>query len=414
MSSSIYEFIQHINSWIDALLERTSSSLDIDAAFVFRLNEITQATEFTWSKNPDILLKYGNLRDFSIRENLPDVFSSLKALKIFFDSPESLPREQFDYLKKYNIFTAVFVPIQNKGTLWGCLCCISSIKRRVWRSEDLSILLKESIDLSSYIFLSEMLDELKDADEQLAWMLNEVAEGIAVSDENLKVTSVSGRIAELGGFIQDELLGRTIWDFIHPDDHGRAKEGLELCKRGIRNVDEYRFVLKSGIILTTRIGARPITKKGIHKGFIFLIVMLSAPTTTEVRLLEYQDYMSYISDLVWTTDMNLFFTYVSPSIKYLLGYDIEDLLKFNAGLTLTDKTLQNLAEGFARGIASSKEKDGQYRTVIPVEQYRQDGTLLYGELLLTLRHDQNGNPTGFLGVTHFNTNQPFIDFIKVS
>src|SRR5688572_23889306 len=35
---------------------------------------------------------------------------------------------------------------------------------------------------------------------------------------------------------------------------------------------------------------------------------------------------SNMSDWIWTVDANNHFTYVSPSVKKLLGYDIEDLL----------------------------------------------------------------------------------------
>ncbi len=222
MSSSIYEFIVDINSKIESLLARIGVSLGTELVCIFQFSEKGQSLRYGWPRNPKNPHKPDKLQDFNIIKNLGDVFLRLKALMLFFDSPDKLPQKQYDYLRQRNIASAIFIPIQNKGELWGCLCCISAKLKRNWKSEELSILLKESTDLSGLVFLSEALSELKDADEQLSAMLNVVTDGIAISDESLVITSISGRIAELGGFAQEELLGRIIWDFLDPGDHEKG------------------------------------------------------------------------------------------------------------------------------------------------------------------------------------------------
>jgi PAS domain S-box-containing protein len=407
MPSSIYEFIVDINSRTESLLSRIGASLRPDLVCVFQFTEGKQYLRYIWPKKTGRLYRPHKLQDFSIIENLPDVFSRLKSLMLYFDSPDSLPQKQSDYLKINNIASAIFIPIQNKGGLWGCLCCISATTKRMWKSEELSMLLKESIDLSSFVFLSEMFTELKQADEQLSVLLNVVTDGIAISDENLVITSVSGHIAKLGGFAQEQLIGRAVWDFIDHDDHEKARSNLQLAERGIMNVDLYRLLLKSGTSLLTRIGLRPLIKNGIRKGFIFLIVNLSSPTATDMRLFEYQEHMNYVSDLVWTTDMDLFFTYVSPSVEHLLGYTTDEALRLNAGLTFSESTHKTLAESFLKGLAAAKIKGGQFRTVLNIKQYRRDGRAMYGKMVIALRRNQDVTPNGFIGVTHFRTEEPF-------
>jgi PAS domain S-box-containing protein len=150
-----------------------------------------------------------------------------------------------------------------------------------------------------------------------------------------------------------------------------------------------------------------LIKNGLKKGFIFLIVNIEAPTATDMRLLEYQEHMNYISDLVWTTDMDLLFTYVSPSVEHLLGYTANEALRLNAGLTLSESTHKNLAESFLEGLAAAKKKGRQFRTVLNVEQYRRDGRMMYGKMVIALRRNPDGTPKGFIGVTHFRTEEPF-------
>ena len=409
MSSSIYEFILDTTIRTDSILARIGTSLGVDIVGVFQFLIKGQSLRYHWSEES---CKYDSLQAFDIKENLTDIYSRLKSLMLFFDSLDSLPQKQSDYLKKNNIHSAIFIPIQNKGELWGCLCCILTKVKRAWNSEELSFLLKESIDLSNNVFLSEILTDLKQADEQLSLMLNEVTEGIATVDESLKVITISGRIAELGGFIPEELIGKELWEFVHPEDHEKTRVNLELAKKGKRNVDVYKMILKSGISVNARVGIKPYIKNGINNGFVFLIVNMSTQTATDKRLLESQELLSYMTDLVWMTDMELFFTYVSPSIEHLLGFKSEEAMRLNAGLTLTQESLVRLAKAFISGLSAARVKDRQFRKVIPIEQFNRNGTLMFGDLLLSLRRDNDGTPTGFIGVTHFRLNQPFQAFIK--
>lgn len=407
MSSSIYEFIIDINSKIESVLARIGIFLGTELVCVFQFSEKKQSLRYSWPTDPESPNKPDRLKDFNIIQNLGDVFLKLKSLMLFFDSLDRLPQKQCDYLKQNNISSAIFIPIQNKGELWGCLCCMSENLKRTWKSEELSVLLKESIDLSSLVFLSETLSELKQADEQLSVMLNVVTDGIAISDENMVITSISGHIAELGGFAQEQLIGRAIWDFIDHDDHEKTRSNLQLAERGIRNVDLYRLLVRSGNSFLTRIGIRPLIKNGQRKGFIFLIVSLSTPTAPEIRLSEFQGYMNFVTDLVWTTDMDLLFTYVSPSAEHLLGYTSDEVMHLNAGLTLSKFTHKALAETFLEGLAAAKIKGRQFKTVIKVEQYRRDGRVMYGKALIALSRNPDGTPKGFIGVTHFRTEEPF-------
>jgi PAS domain S-box-containing protein len=150
-----------------------------------------------------------------------------------------------------------------------------------------------------------------------------------------------------------------------------------------------------------------LIKNELKKGFIFLIVNIEAPTVTDMRLLEYQEHMNYISDLVWTTDMDLLFTYVSPSVKHLLGYTTDEALRLNAGLTFSESSHKILAESFLKGLAAAEIKGGQFRTVINVKQYRRDGRAMYGKMVIALRRNPDGTPKGFIGITHFRTEEPF-------
>jgi len=103
----------------------------------------------------------------------------------------------------------------------------------------------------------------------------------------------------------------------------------------------------------------------------------------------------------------LLFTYVSPSVEHLLGYAPDEAMHLNAGLTFSESTHKALAESFRKGLAAARTKNRPFRTVINVEQYRRDGRAIYGKALIALRWNLDGTPKGFIGVTHFGTEEPF-------
>jgi PAS domain S-box-containing protein len=172
------------------------------------------------------------------------------------------------------------------------------------------------------------------------------------------------------------------------------------------------MVLKSGISMNARIGIKQFIKNGIKSGFIFMIVNMSSPTATDNRLIEYKEILRYSTNLIWMTDMELFFTYVSPSVENLLGYTPEEAMRLNAGLTLTKESHVRLAKAFISGLSAAKDAGREFRKVISIEQFNRDGKQMFGDLLLCLRRDQKDIPTGFIGITHFRLNQPFQKFVK--
>jgi PAS domain S-box-containing protein len=107
------------------------------------------------------------------------------------------------------------------------------------------------------------------------------------------------------------------------------------------------------------------------------------------------------TDLIFTLDHKaLAFTYMSPSVKRLLGYTQEEICGLRMSSILTPDSLNKasrlLAEELARRGPVPDNPEG-YRS-IEVEVIRKDGSLLSAEVRASLLRQEDGRLSGVLGI----------------
>jgi len=108
-----------------------------------------------------------------------------------------------------------------------------------------------------------------------------------------------------------------------------------------------------------------------------------------------------IHDIIFVLDMNMNYTYVSPSVKLLRGYEPEELLNRPALETLMPSSLDlavwTIAELFD---LEKSEYTGINRfRLLQLEMRRKDGTGVWTEAKLSFIRDENQQLAGILGVT---------------
>lgn len=108
-----------------------------------------------------------------------------------------------------------------------------------------------------------------------------------------------------------------------------------------------------------------------------------------------------VMDLIWTSDMNLRFTYMSPSSETILGFkfnesgaiDIKDVLtpeSFAMALNLLSSALEADKAG---GTPSSASR------TLDLQHIRKDGSIIWCEVRARFLRDAGGKITGLIGVT---------------
>lgn len=105
-------------------------------------------------------------------------------------------------------------------------------------------------------------------------------------------------------------------------------------------------------------------------------------------------------DVIWTRDLELNLTYVSPAIKRLTSYSPEAYMALPISQRYTPRTLMYMQEVFADEIkleGSNNVDPDRYR-LFEMEHKHADGSVLWVEVSASFLRDDEGKPIGILGV----------------
>ena len=99
---------------------------------------------------------------------------------------------------------------------------------------------------------------LRLSEEKFRGIVEAASEGIWIISPEGKTQFVNPRVAEVLNYTPEEMLGRSCFDFIHPEDRPRAIRGLMQRKKGNIAPREYRCVRRDGSQLWVSVTGTPI------------------------------------------------------------------------------------------------------------------------------------------------------------
>lgn len=108
---------------------------------------------------------------------------------------------------------------------------------------------------------------LRKADAQYRMIVETAHEGIIVNDGTGVITLVNPRLLEMLGYSYEELLGRSIFEFMAEEDRRDHEQQMELRQQGAGSQYELRFRRKDGSVIWTHASAAPlIDEQGVSRG----------------------------------------------------------------------------------------------------------------------------------------------------
>lgn len=176
----------------------------------------------------------------------------------------------------------------------------------------------------------------------------------------------------------------------------RSRPMILLTAQGDHNVDIQAMAAGAADYLDKLQLNTPILERSIRYAIEHKKVEQELRTSEE----KYRLIADNVSDNIWTTDLLLKYTYISPSIKDILGYQAEEMINMSLMDTLTpdsrDKTASVLAEEF------EKEKNGrgfERSRIMELEQIHKNGSPVWTEVRAAYLRDSLNNIAGLLGIT---------------
>ena len=205
---------------------------------------------------------------------------------------------------------------------------------------------------------------------------------------------------------RDAILGTSLFQRVHEQDRDRVRAKIaSLSTTSSTAVDEHRVLTSDG-----RAHWQEWIDRGMfdEDGVLFEIQSVGRDIS-ERRLAEEQLRQSEerflllteaIADVIWTMDLDQQITYVSPSVRRLLGYQPDELPGVDLSQLLAAGSFPLARDTLLEELRFEEEVEtGLSRTrTLDLELLHKDGTPLWCEVKITLLRDQKRRPTGVLGV----------------
>jgi PAS domain S-box-containing protein len=248
----------------------------------------------------------------------------------------------------------------------------------------------------------QLEDLLRESEERFRRLFETASDGIVLLEKREgKITQANPATEKLLGYTQKESIGNSLQDIgvvLDTNDFQTTMQNLN--ESGIINYRNVKVETKSGQRIDTEIylvdraklvqcNIRDITERKRTK---------EALRDSEQK---YHWIVDNMADVITVMDMNLRFTYVSPSIIRLRGYTPEEAVAQPLEQMMTPESLQIIARVFEEEMkleASGMADPGRSRT-LELEEYRKDGSIVWSEDHLSFLRDEAKKPVGIIALS---------------
>ncbi|HEX7364714.1 MAG TPA: PAS domain S-box protein [Dehalococcoidia bacterium] len=229
-------------------------------------------------------------------------------------------------------------------------------------------------------------------------------DGILIADVDTKgFLYANPAICKMLGYDAEELTGMAVSD-IHPKDklkHVIAEFEMQASGRKRLALD-IPLLRKDGSILYADVNTAKILLTG-RECLVGFFRDITERKKAEKALKEsegkYRLLAENASDIIWTTDMNLGFTYISPSVERVRGYTVEEAINQSLEEIFTPSSAETAVNAFTEELAteSLETKDLSRVRMLELELSCKDGSKVWCEVMASFIRDNDGHPVGILG-----------------
>ncbi len=251
-------------------------------------------------------------------------------------------------------------------------------------------------------------EKLRESEELFRSYLEYAPDGVYMSDLKGNFLYGNRKCEEIIGYRREELIGKNFLELniLSEKSLNKAAQLLQANIEGkSTGPDEIELISKEGRIIPVEISTSVVQRMG--EGIVLAFVRdITDRKRTEEALRETEEKHRWVldnmADVITVMDMNLRFTYVSPSIMNFRGYTAEEAMAQTFEEVMTPESLQISAKAFEDELQleAGGTADPDRIRIVEVEQYKKDGSIVLMENHLSFMRDEAKKPVGIIAVSH--------------
>ncbi|XZO00170.1 MAG: PAS domain S-box protein [Microcoleus sp.] len=316
-------------------------------------------------------------------------------------------------LKRFQIRANLVVPLLQGQHLWGLLCIHQCGKPRDWQEDEIKFakqigehlaiaITQAELHLQTQRQLAEIdrtQQQLRESEQRYHQILDSIGDMVLVKSPQSKILWANQAFRDYYGMSEEELQGIVDAPFANPDNT-------------LQYIKDDSFVFETG--QTLQIPEEPVTR---HDGEVRLFSTLKTPIRnaegeiamtvgisrdmTERKRSEealqasetqYRRLVETSQDMIWSVDAQGCFTFVNPAVKYIYGYEPEEMLGRHFSDFVVPEQLPKDLEAFAR-LMTGESIVVRHESV----QIAKDGSLKNLMFNAIALYDDTGNILGITG-----------------
>ena len=246
---------------------------------------------------------------------------------------------------------------------------------------------------------------LRGSEERLRRITDHMVDLAFQLDARAVLQYLTPSVERVLGYHIADVLGKSAFDFIHPDDRESAMSAfLEVMKTGYGMV-EVRIQHHDGhYVWMELLGNALAGDNGERGGMVVGCRDTTDRKQAEKALWESEARHKLITDnmtdTVWLMDMNLKTTWCNPSVERNRGYTLEEINALPMERHVTPKSIEIILKTLSEELTPERlqQKELNISREMKLEFYRKDGSTLLSEVRFALLRDPQGSPIGLMGV----------------
>ncbi|MBN1547802.1 MAG: PAS domain S-box protein, partial [Syntrophaceae bacterium] len=252
--------------------------------------------------------------------------------------------------------------------------------------------------------------DLRESEERFRAITDSAHDAILMMDNDGNVSYWNAAAEQILGYAGAEAIGRNLHELIAPERflpaYSAAFPEFQQTGRGnaIGKTLELAARRKDGCEIDVALSLSAVKIKGAWHA-IGILQDITERKRTEKKLKESENKYRLIADNMTDTiaimDMNLRFTYLSPSIVRMRGYTVDEALAQTFEQVMTPESLLLATSVFEDELQqeASGTADPDRVRIIELEEYRKDMSTIWVETSLSFLRDEHGRPTGILSLS---------------
>jgi len=249
----------------------------------------------------------------------------------------------------------------------------------------------------------EMLESEKDKYHKL---IQDSREAIVIVQGN-EIKFANKAALRMWGYQDEEgIMSAKMTDMIAPEGREIMLKRGESREKGndVPSKYEFRALRKDGTEFLAELSANRIIYRGtVARQAVIRDITEHKRAEEALQKSEerYRLLAENVSDIIWTMDMNMNFTYFSPSVTRLQGFTVEEALTRSVQESMTPASFDIVVKAIAEEleIHDKRLKPLDRSRKVEVELFRKDGSTLWAEVEARFIYDENDQPKSIIGVT---------------